>query len=138
MNLADISATTGLALSLCALLAVLGGWLRWARPRWRKIKNDALGARDALVGRDAIVDRASGREVAPAIPGIGQRMATVEQALVTLVDNEHRLTALEHDVAELKGATVERALTKVESIAAWEAMAKAHDARPDFIDGDTD
>jgi hypothetical protein len=138
MNLADLSATTGLALSVCALLAILGGWLKWVRPRWHKVKNDALGARDALVGREAIIDRASGLEVSPAIPGIGTRMATVEQALITLVDNEQRLTALEGDVADLKAASVERTVTKIESIAAWDAMSKAHDAQPDFIDGDTE
>lgn len=131
-----ISQTTELALALGGLLVMVGGWLRWVRPKWRHFKNDALGARDVLVGRDAIIDRASGREVAPAIPGIGHRMATVEQALTTLVNNEHRLSALEIDVAELKAARVERLVGKVESIAAYDAIAKAHDSQPDFIDGD--
>ena len=129
-----VSSTTQAVLGVVALLGVLVGWLRWARPRWRKVKNDALGARDALVGREAIVDRASGREVAPAIPGIGMRMATVEQALLTLIDNEKRLAALETDVKDLKDAAAERVLTKIESITAYDAIAKAHDAQPDRID----
>lgn len=136
MNLEDLNASTGALLGVIALLGVVVGWLKWLRPRWRRVKDDALGARDALVGREAIIDRASGREVAPAIPGIGHRMATVEQALTTLVNNEARLSALEHDVAELKDARIERALTKVESIAAFDAIAKAHDAQPDHIDVD--
>lgn len=135
MNIADLNATTGLALSVCALLAILGGWWRWVRPRWHKVKNDALGARDALVGREAIIDRASGRVVAEAIPGIGSRMETVEQALITLVDNEKRLTALETDVADLKQAAVERVATRVDSIAAWQAITEAQRADPsEFTD----
>lgn len=136
-----LSQSTELALGLGGLLVMVAGGLRWARPKWRQFKNDALGARDALVGREAIIDRASGREVAPAIPGIGHRMATVEQVLVTLVDNEHRLSAAEDaisslraDVTRLDAAYVERIVTKAESASAWRAVEAAIDATPDHID----
>ena len=144
MNFTELNAVTGAALSFCALLVILGGWLKWVRPRWRKVKNDALGARDALVGRDAIFDRVSGRQLAPAIPGIGNRMehqeremSEMKQAVIqlaethtqlirvneALVDHEGRLMALEN-------AAVERVVGRAESAAAWRAMEAAHKAEP--------
>lgn len=134
----NLNTATGLALSLCALLAIVAGWMRWARPRIKKTREDGAAIRDAILGRDPIVDSITKKEIAPALPGIGQRMATVEQALVTFAQNQHdleelrrRVDAHDADIAALKSGSVERIVTKAESAAAWRAMEAAALATPD-------
>lgn len=105
------AALIGLALSSVALIKVVS-------IAWRivaKVLRRVSGALDALLGRDPIVDPADGREVSPALPGIGQRMSTVEDAVKTLTEvvaeqkelrdrvevHEARLNVLEPTVATL-------------------------------------
>lgn len=134
----------GLAASVVALLGIIGGWLRWVRPRWRRASREVVAVRDSILGRDAIVDSITGREIAPALPGIGQRVATIEQALVTLAGQEERFTAIEENQSDfarrlgaLEQARLERVVTQAESANAWRAVAAAHgdvdpDAEPDL------
>jgi hypothetical protein len=103
--------------------------------------------RDALVGREAVKDSITGRELSPALPGIGQRMANVETAIVAIAQQQQEIADLKvtvavHDreigkladgQARLEAAAVERVVSKAESAAAWRAMeAVAHD--PDRIE----
>lgn len=134
----NLSAASGLALSILALLAAFVGWVRWVRPRVRKTRDDSVAIRDAILGRDPIIDSITKKEIAPALPGIGQRMATVEQALITFAQNQHDLEVLrgrvdEHDqdIKELKDARAERVVSRVESAAAFRAMEEAIKATPD-------
>lgn len=136
--LENLNAATGSALSVCALLAVVASWMKWIRPHIRKTREDGVAIRDAILGRDPIIDSITKKEIAPALPGIGQRMATVEQALVTFAQNQHDLEELRsrvdgHDarIEALETGTVERVVTKVESAAAWRAMEAAVLATPD-------
>lgn len=153
MNLTDLSATTEAFIGVCtvAVLLVSGYKVLWygkrgGRPGWIKgFLQDVRGFRDAILGREEQRDSITREVVQPALPGIGVRMAhqesqmaEVTRALTTLVDQDRRLNDHEGRIVRLEGAADERMLTKIESIAAFDAMAKAHDARPDFIDGEAD
>lgn len=144
-SLDQTSTTIGIALGVLSLLAALGGYYRWARPKYRRGKQKITGVVESLVGRDAIHDNITGVEIVPALPGIGVRMASVEQNQVetrdalrhiaTLLESQqaqdHRLDNLESRVHTLEGAAAERVVAKVESIAAWDAVGKIADQRDD-------
>lgn len=133
----DIGTATATAIGLLTLLGMLLGWLRWVRPRIRAVRGKFVAASDALVGRDAITDSITGREIAPALPGIGQRMETVERAVAGIADlllgqhaQDARIDALEvrvdgHDsrLHQLEDQTIERVATRAESAQAWRAIA---------------
>lgn len=121
-----------------AAAAVVAGWWRWVRPWWRDLRRDFVAGRDALVGRPPVRDSITGKELAPEIPGIGARMATVEQALVTMAQNHHTLTQLQelganHEarIGKLEDAAVERVMGRAEAVAAWQAMHAAVQAEPE-------
>ncbi|MGZ6778162.1 MAG: hypothetical protein ACXVGO_04105 [Mycobacterium sp.] len=133
-----LNATTETLIGVGGALSLLAAWWRWLRPKYKRGKADGVAIRDAILGRDAIVDSITKKEIAPALPGIGQRMATVEQALITFAQNRHDLDALiesheKHDqrIRALEDAAVERVVTKAESAAAWRAMEAATLAQPD-------
>lgn len=135
----DAQELIALAVGVTTLLGAVGAfWVKVARPRIERGRQEATAVRDAILGREPVVDSITGRELAPALPGIGQRMATVEQALVTLADNQRRLSDLEDEVIDhgeridkIEAATVERVVTRAESTAAWRAMEAAVQAEPD-------
>lgn len=127
MSLDLIAVLVGIAVGLSALL---GGWWRWVRPRYRKAKRTVAAVTETLVGRDAITDPSTGRELVPAQPGLGVRMATMEEAIVRLSHMDGRVTAVEttvgehtRQIAELRDARIERLVTQAESAQAWRAMA---------------
>lgn len=126
-----------LALGVAALLGVLVGWVRWVRPKIRRGRREVTAVRDAILGRDAITDSITGKEIEPALPGMGVRMAQQEQqmaiitdAVAKIADSHLRLESLESRVKVLEDARVERVVTQVESAQAWRAIANAHDADP--------
>lgn len=136
MTLDHTSDLIGLALGLIALMGAVIAWARWIRPRYRAGKARIIGAVDALVGRDAIHDSITGKEIAPPLPGMGQRMAAMETAVTNLADlavsQSHqderiteahlRINALETRVDSLETGRVEQVVTKAESVAAYRAM----------------
>ena len=64
------------------------------------MKNDARAIRDTLVGRDAVLDSITGREIQPAQPGIGSRMADQEQDVRGIRNDVGLLTRAVADLAE--------------------------------------
>lgn len=139
------SAAAAAFLLLTAVLAAIGTWVKWIRPRWRRARAKWIAAQDAIIGRDAINDPITGRELAPALPGIGVRMAHQEavseqqakqmglltDAVAKLADQGEAIEDLRTRVTELENARVERVVTKAESIAAWKAIEATAKATPD-------
>ena len=133
-----------LAATVVALITGLAGWWRWVHPRINRVKKDGAAMRDAVLGREKVVDSITGRELAPALPGIGVRMAHQEDQMRLLTDAvskiadshrrlehvEMRVDEIAEDVAVLKAGTMERIMARAESAQAWsavEAIAKTDD-----------
>lgn len=145
----EMNGTSALILTVIAILTALFSWLKWLRPRYRKAQHDGVAIRDAILGRDAVVDSITGKELAPALPGIGQRMAHQEQQMTTmtnavaqlaethaqLIEVNRSLVDHESRLQKLEAAAVERVVTRAESAAAWRAMEAAHKAQPE-VDAD--
>lgn len=130
--------TTGAILGGLALLGAIASWVRWLRPRWKERELDRIAQRDALIGRPPVYDSITRKEISPALPGIGQRMATMENAVAELAASNQRhesheahLALHDREIADLKSAQVERIVTKAESAAAWRAVEAAALASPD-------
>lgn len=122
-----------------AILGALVTFTRWARPRWRSLTQTLVAIRDTFLGRDAIRDSITGREIEPAQPSMGIRLANVETGLTELVRQDARLTHVEgeidnlkDDVASLKDARIERVVTQAESAAMLNMVERLHEVdRPD-------
>lgn len=97
-------------------LGVLVGWVKVIRPWLRTLGREYRAGRDSLLGREAITDTITGREIAPALPGIGQRMDTIETALAQLVDVHVRLNSHDKRLTDLEAKDLERAMARTESI----------------------
>ena len=138
-----LDTASGLALTLLTLATVIAGlYVKKLRPWLQQRESDRIAQRDALIGRPPIYDSITKKEIVPALPGIGQRMNTIEAAVAELVRSNQRHEAHEahlavHDreIADLKNASVERVVTKAESAAAWRAMEAAALAQPDQESG---
>ena len=142
----DLSPLAAAIVTAGAVLAVLGGWWRWLGPMWRDLRRDFRASRDALIGRDALVDSITGREIAPALPGMGVRMdlqetitkhqseqmAVLTDAVARLADQSAAIDDHEHRIKMLEEAHAERLLNKVEQAAAFRAMEQAIKATPDL------
>lgn len=138
MDSADRAA--GLVLTLIGIIAAVVAWLRWVRPKLRRGTEEVVAVRDAILGREALRDSITGREIQPALPGMGVRMAHQEEqsrdqraqlqiltdAVTKIADSHELLNNIERRVAALEDAAVERVVTKVESAEAWRAIAAAH------------
>lgn len=117
------------ALSAAGLVGIIAGWLRWIRPRWRRAGREWQSAKDSLLGREAVVDSITGREVLPALPGVGVRLdtqerhlAAIEKALTTLAADSAQLANHEERIRALEVAAIERVAARAESVAAWRAV----------------
>jgi hypothetical protein len=131
--------------AIAAGLVMLAGsaWTFRAKvkPWWDGLRRDYVAGRDALVGREAVRDSITGRELSPALPGIGQRMANVETAIVAIAQQQEDIADLKHavavhdreigrhgeDISELKAAVVERVVNKVEQTELWRTVGLIHD-----------
>lgn len=106
--------------TLAAVATVAGvvfAFWKWVRPRWRSLKSDFRAGRDALVGREAVVDSITGKELAPALPGMGVRMDTNERQLATLTEAVVALanTTTRLDDIERRVGVNERRLDRLEA-----------------------
>jgi hypothetical protein len=138
----------GLALTLVTLVSALGVWLRWIRPRVSRAQQEAVAMRDAILGRDSVRDTITGRELAPALPGIGVRMAHQEDQMRLLTDAvskiadshvrlenvEARVDRHDEDIAILKAASAERIIARVESSQAWQAVEAVAKSQPPEVE----
>ena len=144
-----MTADIALAGAVVALITALAGWWRWVRPRIERVKKDGAAMRDAVLGREVVVDSITGRELAPALPGIGVWMAHQEDqmrlltdAVSKIADSHRRLEHVEQrvdeiavDVADLKAASMERIMARAESAQAWQAVeAVAKSTPPEQIE----
>jgi hypothetical protein len=142
----NMDALSKALIGVITLGALVFSFIRWVRPKLRQAGSDIRAGRDALVGREAVFDTITGKELAPALPGIGVRMATTEtqmsvltDAVAKLADNDGRLSSLEqwrNDVDQWRhlvdAGAVERVVTRAESAAAWRAVeAVANGTPPD-------
>jgi hypothetical protein len=69
--ISDADLLSKLLATLLTLLTAVFAFFRWVRPRLKQAASDIQAGRDALIGRDAIHDTITGRELVPALPGIG-------------------------------------------------------------------
>jgi hypothetical protein len=108
-----------------AAVTVLATFLRWIRPRLRNFFGDLRAIRDTLVGRPAMRDSITDRIIpGTALPGIGERMASQEQAVAAmsesvkaLVENNQRLDDHERRIERMEDALhIDRRLDKIESV----------------------
>lgn len=72
-------------------LVVLGVIGRWIVKRMRRWGGKLEQVREVLVGREEIRHPDSGRVLVDATPGIGMRLATIEETLVALGNTDRRL-----------------------------------------------
>lgn len=138
MNLPSPDAAQ-VVLTLTTLAAIWLGWAKvlgpWVKRKWDRF----VGIFQAIAGRDPIVDKASGKELAPAMPPLGEQLSTINdtmQKLVIVIESNHdahkridnhegRLSATERDIAAMKLAAVERIVTKDEAAQMWRAVANS-------------
>jgi hypothetical protein len=124
-DLTSLNEFTGTALGLGALIALIAGWVKVVRPKWRAFWRKVTQFIDAIIGREAIVHPDTGRELVPAQPGIalrlmdqeqhmrdqGQQMEILTNAVAKIADSherlEHHAVRLDQhdaDIKELKEA----------------------------------
>lgn len=127
-----------LAISVLTLLGLIGGYLRWVRPRVHKAARQVVAVRDSILGREAYMDSITGREIEPALPGVGVRLAAQEvqmTALTTAVtkvaESQARLENHEERISALEAGAYERIANKAESVAAFQAIEAALHANPE-------
>lgn len=132
--MSDAQQAIGLAVAACTLLIIFGGWWRWVRPRYKGAKDQAVSIRDAIIGRPAIKDSITGREISPKLPGIGERVDTLELVVLRVSDQsrtlaEHDARHAEHEqrLTALEDARVERVVSQAESAAMWTAVVQERD-----------
>jgi hypothetical protein len=141
-SITSMDALSKALIGVITLAAMVVSFYRLVRPKLRRASSDIRAGRDALVGREAVFDTITGKEIAPALPGIGVRMATTELQMTTLTEAvatlaDGRLTSLElwrADVDRWRGVVdagaVERVVTRAESAAAWRAVEAVANGTP--------
>lgn len=126
------------ALTLTTLAVVWVGWAKVIGPRAKRAWGRSVGFFQAIAGRDPIVDKASGKELSPAVPPLGERLASIDDTMLRLVtviesnqDAHHRIDNVEVRVDALEQGRVERIVSQAESAEMWRAVANQS---PDVVD----
>ena len=134
----NINNKADVAVAATVILAALGTYWRWLRPRLRSVRRDGRAIRDTLLGREEIRDSITNEVKVPALPGVGQRVASLEQAigplsvaLARLADTHERLEAHDQRLNALEKAERERTLARTEAIEMFRAMDTAMKTQPD-------
>lgn len=140
LSLTELSTRAEAITAILVLMGLLVGYMRWVRPRVKRAVRTTNAIVDTLVGREAIVDHATGRVLSAEQPGIGVRMAKLEDVVTTMAQQDKRLTDLEvtsvdHEkrLAAQEQAAVERAVTRAESLTHLAMLAKAQGMDPSEI-----
>lgn len=113
-----------------ALTAIAIAWRKASRVA-REGRKDVRAFKDAILGRDEIVHPETGKVLAPAVPGIGARMATIETAVVEMANTHLRVDRLEERVSTLEAKDMERALARAESIELMRTIESALNSTPE-------
>lgn len=131
----DLGHLAAVAAPAVAVIGALGAaWLRFGRPRWRTFFDKLDQGLTSVAGRPEIRDPATGRVLAPAVPGIGVRMANVEDAVTLLVANQKRLDDHDARIGKLEQAAIERIVNRADSALGWAAVVAASGADvPDAV-----
>jgi hypothetical protein len=118
-----MSNVSGWIITAGASTAVLAAWWRWLRPRWVSFKYTAKEFRDAILGRPPVLHPDTGKQLAPAVPGIGARQANMEgqlvvltQAVASLANQGQRLDDHERRLGVLEEAAHERTIARTETV----------------------
>lgn len=130
MTAPEVAALIVGAAAVIAALTVIWKVAKRGRDKATRIVGDGVKIRDSIIGREAMVDTITGQQLAPALPGIGQRMDTVERAVATLADQHRMLDDHEDRLKALEAASVERVVARAESAQAYRAMEAAINATP--------
>ncbi len=148
VSLSQTATSLGIVLGLVSLVGALLAHYKVVRPWWRKLKGDVTSGRDVLVGRPPIIDPVSKKQIAEALPSLGERLEVHQtkingslQDIVTLLESQqaqdHRINDHEARLHALETAAVERIVTKAESVSAWravEAVANGNGDDPEELD----
>jgi hypothetical protein len=126
-----VNGTAGLIIAVGGATAVVVTLLHQTRRAYKKGKREVGAFRDAVLGRDAIIHPDTGEELAPAVPGMGSRMATIEEAVVAMADERRRVDHLEERVTVLEKKDMERALARTESIELMRTIDAALKSQPE-------
>lgn len=102
----DLALAAQVTVAVCTALGLLYvGGRRVFRAIYHLITRTNL-VFDTMLGREAIVHPDTGMELAPAQPGLGQRLATMEHAIDVLAQNSSKLEDHEHRITALENASV--------------------------------
>lgn len=122
---------------LSGLTAILTVWVGWAKvvgPRIKRAWSRGVGFFQTIAGRDPIIDKITGKEVAPAVPPLGEQMASINDTMGKLVaviesnqDAHHRIDNHETRLVVLEEGRVERIVAQAESAQMWRAVANENE-----------
>jgi hypothetical protein len=84
-----------LIVSVAAAIGVLAAGVRWTEKRLSRFSERWEASTDALLGREEIRHPDTGTVLVPATPGLGKRLADIEQTLTQLATTDDRITRLE-------------------------------------------
>lgn len=121
-------------------LGVIG---RWLGKRMMRVARRVNNAADTLLGRDEIRHPDTGVVLVPATPGLGERLATMEDTLNNLSDTRAEMAALNSRVDSLAtsfethvtdSAKAEQSRSE-EAKAMWDAIKAVAEAEPPQWDG---
>lgn len=116
-------------------------------PTWRKLRRGwgkAKGIVQAIGGRDPIHDPITGKEIAPAVPPLGENLAAINDTMSKLVavieSNQNAHERIDHVVTRVDGHDTAIAALLADK---WEnganaALAAVKKQQQDTIDGEAD
>ena len=141
MTLNDASLWAILAGTIVGLPSILAGWIKWVLPRYQRWQGKRDAEHEALAGRPAVVDKATGKVLAPARPGIGEWMGSINDQMSALTEAvksrahvHERIDRLTDRVKALEEARAERIVAQAESAHMWRALADEKHGQVDEAD----
>lgn len=123
----------GWIVGVSAGLSALGWMVRKAYQKVVAIARKLDNVADTLLGREEIRHPDTGRVLTPATPGLGVRLAHIEEALERLVETDARLSRLETKVEDhiVKALEMEKARAE-EAKEMWKAIRAIASTTPDW------
>lgn len=128
MNLDHANALIVFVAGVLGLLGVVAGWVKIIHPRLRNGARTWDGIKETILGRDAVIDKATGRQLVPAQPGMANRLASLETTVRQIADQQVILNDHERRITDLEKGRVERVATQIENAAMWQGVASLTDA----------